>query len=240
MGSLEVSPAADVLVYEVVDESARTRAQLHYFLVDGTAAVFGGGGRAPTAFRLGAGPGDRAPLFAAGAGRRRLRPVDLAVGARAVAAGRTWRVVDAGTASTREYYRRLGRPLARRPAAPGARVGVVEDVATFYGDDGVERIRVRCFPRDATVEVLSADGKRVRVSRRATEDDPPFADVLRAAARGGGVATFGGLTCRLTSWDAAADAWWRRGATAQRGGGVAEGGRRRCRGAVSGPRGGHL
>ena len=57
MGSLEVSPAADVLVYEVVDESARTRAQLHYFLVDGTAAVFGGGGRAPTAFRLGAGPG---------------------------------------------------------------------------------------------------------------------------------------------------------------------------------------
>ena len=42
MGSLEVSPAADVLVYEVVDESARTRAQLHYFLVDGTAAVFGG------------------------------------------------------------------------------------------------------------------------------------------------------------------------------------------------------
>ena len=34
MGSLEVSPAADVLVYEVVDESARTRAQLHYFLVD--------------------------------------------------------------------------------------------------------------------------------------------------------------------------------------------------------------
>ena len=210
MGSLEVSPAADVLVYEVVDESARTRAQLHYFLVDGTAAVFGGGGRAPTAFRLGAGPGDRAPLFAAGAGRRRLRPVDLAVGARAVAAGRTWRVVDAGTASTREYYRRLGRPLGRRPAAPGARVGVVEDVATFYGDDGVERIRVRCFPRDATVEVLSADGKRVRVARRATEDDPPFADVLRAAARGGGVATFGGLTCRLTSWDAAADAWWRR------------------------------
>ena len=210
MGSLEVSPAADVLVYEVVDESARTRAQLHYFLVDGTAAVFGGGGRAPTAFRLGAGPGDRAPLFAAGAGRRRLGPVDLAVGARAVAAGRTWRVVDAGTASTREYYRRLGRPLGRRPAAPGARVGVVEDVATFYGDDGVERIRVRCFPRDATVEVLSADGKRVRVSRRATEDDPPFADVLRAAARGGGVATFGGLTCRLTSWDAAADAWWRR------------------------------
>ena len=74
MGSLEVSPAADVLVYEVVDdESARTRAQLHYFLVDGTAAVFGGGGRAPTAFRLGAGPGDRAPLFAAGAGRRRLQ-----------------------------------------------------------------------------------------------------------------------------------------------------------------------
>ena len=101
MGSLEVSPAADVLVYEVVDESARTRAQLHYFLVDGTAAVFGGGGRAPTAFRLGAGPGDRAPLFAAGAGRRRLRPVDLAVGTRAVAAGRTWRVVDAGTASRR-------------------------------------------------------------------------------------------------------------------------------------------
>ena len=94
--------------------------------------------------------------------------------------------------------------MARRPAAPGARVGVVEDVATFYGDDGVERIRVRCFPRDATVEVLSADGKRVRVARRATEDDPPFADVLRAAARGGGVATFGGLTCRLTSWDAAA------------------------------------
>ena len=68
MGSLEVSPAADVLVYEVVDESARTRAQLHYFLVDGTAAVFGGGGRAPTAFRLGAGPGDAAAV------RRRRRP----------------------------------------------------------------------------------------------------------------------------------------------------------------------
>ena len=33
MGSLEVSPAADVLVYEVVDESARTRAQLYLSLI---------------------------------------------------------------------------------------------------------------------------------------------------------------------------------------------------------------
>ena len=211
MGSLVLSPAADVLVYEVVDETARTRARLHYFLVDGTAAVFGGGGRAPTAFRLGAGPGDRAPLFAAGAGRRRLRPIDLAPGERAVAAGRTWRIVDAGTATTREYYRRLGQPLDAEDT----------DVATFYGDDGVERICVRCFPRDATVEVISADGKRVRVARRATEDDTPFADVLRAASHGGGVATLGGLACRLTSWDAAADAWWRRVGVGGGGGGTA-------------------
>ena len=121
MGSLVLSPAADVLVYEVVDETARTRARLHYFLVDGTAAVFGGGGRAPTAFRLGAGPGDRAPLFAAGAGRRRLRPIDLAPGERAVAAGRAGRGPREATwSSPWTILRRTARFSRADPTTPPA------------------------------------------------------------------------------------------------------------------------
>ena len=114
MGSLEVSPAADVLVYEVVDESARTRAQLHYFLVDGTAAVFGGGGRAPTAFRLGAGPGDRAPLFAAGAGRRWARSTSPSARARSRRGGR-------GGSSTRAPRRRANTTGASGDRWPGVR-----------------------------------------------------------------------------------------------------------------------
>ena len=170
MGSLEVSPAADVLVYEVVDESARTRAQLHYFLVDGTAAVFGGGGRAPTAFRLGAGPGDRAPLFAAGAGRRRLGPVDLAVGARAVAAG------DGG--SSRATGRRANTTGASATASASAAPGRARrrgDARPLTATTAGERIRACCFPRYATVESrprrarvrpAACDGRRPAVRRR--------------------------------------------------------------------------
>ena len=47
------TPESAVLVFEVVEERRSLRGHLHYFLVDGTAAVVLGGQRAPTAFRLG-------------------------------------------------------------------------------------------------------------------------------------------------------------------------------------------
>ena len=53
------TPASSVLVFEVVEERKKVRGHLHYFLVDGTAAVVAANLRPPTAFRLGDGPTDR-------------------------------------------------------------------------------------------------------------------------------------------------------------------------------------
>ena len=71
--------------------------------------------------------------------------------------------VDAGTASTREYYRRLGRPLGRRPAAPGARVGPGTVVKAGQLWAGVPAKAVR----DLTADELAALGERPLESTRA-------------------------------------------------------------------------
>ena len=87
------TPESAVLVFEVVEERRSLRGHLHYFLVDGTAAVVLGGQRAPTAFRLGDGPRDRAPLYR---GAAKLRPQDLQLGGCVALGEDEWRLVDSG------------------------------------------------------------------------------------------------------------------------------------------------
>ena len=109
--------AAEVLVFECVEERLKVRGRLHYFLKDGTAAVVTVGQRAPTAFRLGDGPEERAPLYRDGSSRR-LKPTDLELGGKVALGEREWVLVD-GDEQAREYFRRFGRPLGRRVAVAG-------------------------------------------------------------------------------------------------------------------------
>ena len=116
MGSLEVSPAADVLVYEVVDESARTRAAPLL-----SRRRHGGGLR-----RRRAGTDERSA-------RRKTRRPRAAVRRRrrpeAAAPGRPRRRRARGRGGADVAGRRRGHRVDRRLPAPRATVGQASDRA---------------------------------------------------------------------------------------------------------------